>query len=512
MNGLSALPAAMMRGLAHFPRWLLLLVVISLLGNFWALFSIGLLPDEAYYWVWSQRLQLSYYDHPPLVAWLMWPFTELFGNGVLVVRLQAVLSWLVGAWVGYDLTRRLYGDPRAGALAVLVWSSLPIVQVGFHIATPDSPLIIFSWLVYYFAYLAVAERNPLWWLAVGAAVGLTLLAKYPAVLVLGGLFFTLIFSREGRAELARPWPWLGAGLALLLFLPVVVWNGQHDWISFAFQLSHGVKEKVSGSVFELFLLFLGGQLLVPMPWSFVAMFWASFRPGGLSAYNHLLLGFGFWTPLVIFGLAGLTTSSGANWPETAYAPGTVLLAGLLWRWLYAHGGAACKGKVVLIASLMLIGVLLVDMMRFPAIFSWFGMEKATQQRTQLSQSYGWQPLKSELQAILPGIEEREGKDCTILADNHARAGMIAWLLDAPERVTVEQDTRISQYHLWRDEEAKGANYCLYILVDQSGEGSGKSLPGKVQLAEGAFKRVQVVERDNPDRIIRRFGIYRPLEQ
>jgi len=512
MNALSTMYASSLSGLAHFPRWLLWLVAISLLGNFAALFSFGLLPDEAYYWVWSQRLELSYYDHPPLVAWLMWPFTELFGNGAVVVRLQAVLSWLVGAWVGYDLSRRLYGDPRAGALAVLVWSSLPIVQVGFHIATPDSPLIIFSWLVYYFAYLAVAERNPRWWLAVGVAVGLTLLAKYPAVLVLGGLFFTLIFSREGRAELARPWPWLGAGLALLMFTPVVIWNAQHDWISFAFQFSHGVKEKVSGSAFELFMLFLGGQLLVPMPWSFVAMFWASFRPGQLSSYNHLLLGFGFWTPLVIFGLAGLTSSSGANWPETAYAPGTVLLAGLLWRWLYYDDDILNRGKVALVSVLMLIGVLLVDMLRFPGIFSWFGVENATQQRTQLSQSYGWQPLQRKLQAILPGIEEREGKDCVILVDNHARAGMIAWLLNAPERVMVEQDTRLSQYHLWRDAETKPANYCLYIRVDQGGKESGSVLPEKLQLAEGAFKRMQIVERGNPDGIVRRFGIYEAVKR
>ncbi len=502
--------ATFARSIADFPRWLLLLVAVSLLGNFLALFSFNLLPDEAYYWVWSQRLELSYYDHPPLVAWLMRPFVELFGDSASMVRAQAVLSWLVGAIVGYDLARRLYGDSRAGALAVLVWSSLPIAQVGFHIVTPDSPLIIFTWLVYYFAYLAVAERRPLLWLVVGVTVGLTLLAKYPAVLVLGGLFFTLIFSREGRAELAKPWPWLGAGLALLVFLPVVIWNAQHDWISFAFQFSHGVKEKVSASALELFMLFIGGQLLVVMPWSFVAMLWASFRFGNLNSYNHLLLGFGFWTPLVIFGLAGLTTSSGANWPETAYVPGTVLLAGLLWRWLYAEGAVTDRRKVGVVTVLMLSGVLLVNLLRFPATLSWFGLEKATHQRTQLSQSYGWEPLRSEMKSILPQVEAEAGGDCTILVDNHARAGMVAWLLNAPERVVAEQNTRFNQYHLWRNESQKSPRPCLYILVDDNTKREVKSLPGEMHLVEGVFVRQKVVTTRNPDGSVRRYGVYRAV--
>ena len=499
--------ATLTRTIASFPRWLVVLLLLSLLGNLWALFSISLLPDEAYYWVWSQRLELSYYDHPPLVGWLMWPFTELFGNGVAVVRIQAILSWLVGAIIGYDLTRRLYADPLAGALAVLVWSSLPIVQVGFHIVTPDSPLIIFTWLVYYFAYLAVAERKPVLWLAVGAAVGLTLLAKYPAVLVLGGLFFTLIFSREGRAQLVTPWPWLGAGLALLLFMPVVIWNAQHDWISFAFQLSHGVKEEVTDSAGELFLLFLGGQLLVPMPWSFIAMLWASFRPGNLSSYNHLLLSFGFWTPLVIFGLAGLTTSSAANWPETAYVPGTVLLAGLLWRWLYYDDDIVSRGKVALISVLMLVGVALIDMMRFPAIFSWFGLEE-TKQRTQLSQSYGWEVVQDELRRQLPAIDERYGADCTILADNHARAGMLAWLLNAPYRVNVTADTRVNQYNLWNCEQPP-ASACLYVAKYDGEKWQRKNIPAMVSLPEGEWLRVKVLEANNPDHTVSWFALYLP---
>lgn len=238
------------------------------------------------------------------------------------------------------------------------------------------------------------------------------------------------------------------------------------------------------------------------------MFWASFRPGKLSAYNHLLFGFGFWTPLVIFGLAGLTTSSAANWPETAYVPGTLLLAGLLWRWLYYNDDILSRGKVVLISVLMLIGVLLIDVMRFPAVFSWFGMEEATKQRTQLSQSYGWQTVREELRAILPTIDALNGADCTILLDNHARAGMVAWLLNEPYRVNVTANTRVNQYNLW-NRETPPTKACLYVAKYDGERWQRGDIPVQVSLPEGDWLRMKLLEVKNPDHTVSWFGFYRP---
>lgn len=489
--------------------WSALLLALILLGNLWALFGIGLLPDEAYYWVWSQRLELSYFDHPPLVAWLMWPFTELFGSAAAVVRSPAVLSWLVGAVVAYDLSRRIYEDRRAGLLAVLIWSGLPIVQAGFHVVTPDSGLMIFSWLTYYFAYLAVARAEPRYWLLTGSCVGLALLAKYPAVLVLAGLFLALLLSAEGRRQLAGPWPWLGALLALVLFLPVVYWNWQHDWASFGFQFSHGVQEAISPAPLSMLLMFIGGQMAVAMPWTFVAMIWASLRPGDIGGYNRLLLGFGLWMPLVVFGIAGLTASSGPNWPETAYVTGTVLLAGLLCRWLYGGAGRGIVVKGGLVA-LLLIGVVLMNMLRFPSWLEALGVESAGKQRTQLSQSYGWDKVGEELKRVLPGAERNsaEGDQCKVLADNHARAGMIAWLLRAPERVGVSANTRFNQYNLWRRESLQ-PKPCLYVQKFESDSWRENEIPLSQELPEGRWRRVSLIETRNPDLSRRWFGFYVP---
>lgn len=494
------------------PGWIAALVLLSLLGNGVTSAALGILPDEAYYWVWSQRLELSYFDHPPLIAWLMWPFTVLLGNEVWVVRLPAALSWLVGALLGYHMAQRLFGG-FAGALAVLVWSSLPVVQVGFHIATPDSALMLFTWLTVWFAWRAGVAASPRLWLVTGLMAGLALLAKYPAVLLLGGVFLALLSSRSGRQQLLTPWPWLAALLAALLFVPVIIWNAQHDWASFAFQFGHGVKAKATTDHFALFLFFVGGQVAVAMPWTLFAMGWAGARPRLLSlrgagdgagdGYSLALLVWSFWLPLLVFGVAGLTSKSGPNWPITAYVTGSVLLAGGLERWL-RYQDQWRRGGVVGVTLLVIITLSLVNLMRFPHWLQAVAGEGFTPKRTQLSQNYGWEKLRPELQGLLAGLPPA----CTILTDNHARAGMVAWLLQQPERVTTSRSARYSQYDLWREEEQ--GEVCLYLDQYDREFDRFEAIPLTVELPEGRFERVKVVTADNPDLSLRWFVLYRPV--
>jgi hypothetical protein len=493
-----------------FQPWILALIGLALAGNLLAAFAIGILPDEAYYWVWSQRPELSYFDHPPLIAWLESITTLLFGNTLFAVRLPAILSWLVGAIFAYRLAQVLF-SARAGVLAVLVWTSLPIVQVGFHLATPDSALIIFTWLTVWFAWRAGSEESPTLWLVTGVLAGLTMVGKYPGVVVIGTLFFALLSSRQGRRQLQTPWPWLAAVLAVLVFSPVVIWNAQHDWLSFAFQFGHGVKAHGSADSWTLFLFFLGGQVFAAMPWTLFGMIYFSagmFRDREIhSGYGLALLAWGFWLPLIVFGLAGLTSKSGPNWPETAYVTGTVILAGGLDKWLFPAGQQA-RGRVAGVALLFLFSVFIVNMLRFPQWIQYVAGEDFTPKRTQLSQSYGWDKLKPELQRLL--VDAPPG--CRILVDNHARAGMVAWLLDLPMRVTTTEESRFSQYNVWRAEDSGKHNYCLYIDQYDDEFDERSDIPQRVSLQEGEFEQVMVVTADNPDLSLRWFSIYRPVSR
>lgn len=488
------------------PLWLWLPAVLALAGSAAGWLAIGALPDEAYYWVWSQRLQAGYYDHPPLIAWLIWPFATVFDSAVWAIRMPAVLSWAVGAVVGYRLTARVFSSRRAGALAVLVWSTLPAVQIGFHIVTPDAALIIFTWFTYALVQRALTRRSAGWWLVAGFCGGLTVLGKYTGALVPIGILLALLLSREGRRMLGRGGPWLAAASSLVAFAPVVLWNWRNDWISFAFQFGHGVKSAPAGDPWLLLAAFVAGQLAVAMPWTWLAMAWTALRakavPATQPATVRHLLQVGFWLPLLVFGAAGMTTEGHPNWPITAYVPGTVLLAGALERWLWPRHRLDERlraGAALLLVLLALVPVALVNLLRFPDWVAKSGVELPPQ-RTQLSQSYGWDRVGEALERQLAGDPA-----CIVLGDRLQTASMLGLLLNDARRVGVPMTTRTNQFHLWQ-QFAAPENACLYVeQFDQREEVTDSASLG----ALGQWPRARLLRVDNPDLTSRWFGFYVP---
>ncbi|MCW8917337.1 MAG: glycosyltransferase family 39 protein [Gammaproteobacteria bacterium] len=489
-------------------RWPWLLLSLVLVGNLGAWLGSGLLPDEAYYWVWSERLQGGYFDHPGLVAWLIRPFTELFGDVVWAIRLPAVLSWLVGAILAYDLARRIYGDPLAARMALLVWVSLPLTQAGFHIVTPDAPMMIFSWLAIYLACRAALEGREVMWLAAGVAVGLAMWGKYPALLVALGMLFALPLSVQGRQLLRTPWPWLAAVAALGAFMPVVRWNWQHDWVSFAFQLHHGVKTTIEVNPLEMAMLFIGGQMAVVMPWSWVAMVVAGWcRPYAVPPLVYHLLLLAFALPLLVFGAAALTSEGHANWPATAYITGSVLLGGALARWLYPVAGPR-RWAVALVIALFLLPTLLLNLLRFPHWLQYLELDLPPQ-RTQFSQSFGWQQVRDEMMSHLAQQQAQHplAEGCVVIGDKLQTASMLAFLLQDSLRVTAAADSRISQYTLWEQAKPFAADaFCLF--VEQYDE--ERDIREQADLLhQGRWQRRALLRVENPDRSQRWYGFFLP---
>lgn len=494
-------------------RWLILLVLTSLLLNITAWLSIGLLPDEAYYWVWSQRLQAGYFDHPSLVAWLIRPFTELLGSHTWAIRLPGVFTWLLSAWLAYDLGVRLYARRSAGMIAVFIWASLPIIQLGFHIITPDTPMLLFGWLSYYFACRAVMEDAPGLWILTGLSIGLSVAGKYPGGLIAIGLFFALPLAKEGRRYLLTPWPWLATVTALLAFSPVLWWNWKHDWISFAFQLGHGVETNIRSwqNSLEMLMIFIGGQLGVVMPWTLLAMLYAGLYGARRLLREHTLhypiLLLGFLLPLLIFGLAALTAKSQPNWPVSAYIPGTLLLAGVADRWLYPIGTNGQRRTIkYLLISAFLFSMLLVNLLRFPQWLGYIGVELPPQ-RTQLSQTYGWDEVKKVLLPLLrrEDAENSYGNQCIVIGDKLQTASMLGYLLQNADRVTTASDTRSNQFRLWQQEKPVQAEaYCLFFEQFER----RSDIPQKRTLAgQGSWKLAQTLKVTTPDLVTRWSAFY-----
>ncbi|HEU4384835.1 MAG TPA: glycosyltransferase family 39 protein [Anaeromyxobacteraceae bacterium] len=214
--------------------------------------GLELYTDESYYWLWSQRPALGYYDHPPMVAWLIWLSRQAVPGELGVRLLFLACGGLAVSFAGLA-ARELSDHPRAPLWAALLAASAPLLTITGALALPDAPVeaayAAGTWLL--------ARARGRRWAWAGAAVGLALLSKFTAALLAPALLLLVAWDRELRQELRTPWPWLGAGVALALFAPCLAWNAAHDWVAIRFQLWHGFR---GGGSLTGFLLYLGALL------------------------------------------------------------------------------------------------------------------------------------------------------------------------------------------------------------------------------------------------------------
>jgi hypothetical protein len=184
---------------------------------------------EAYYYSWSRFLDWSYYDHPPLVAWMV-RATTTFGTWPAAVHLGPVLASGAFGLLFHRLAERLVG-PRAAILALVVVTALPVFLASSFIVNPEAPLAPL-WVGFLIAVLAMRDRDePYRPLVAGALLGFAFLAKYTALLLVPASLLFVVASPPMRRWLRRPSFYAGGLTALLVALPVVTWNAVRGWPS-----------------------------------------------------------------------------------------------------------------------------------------------------------------------------------------------------------------------------------------------------------------------------------------
>ena len=219
-------------------RALFVLIVVSTLLRLLAASSLGLGNDEAYHFLYAVHPDLSYYDHPPMLAWVEMVGLSLSGAtfSPLALRCGFVLLFAGSTWLLARIAGRLYGA-QAGFLAALALNLTGYYGLAAStFALPDGPLLFF-WLLT-FDRLSVALENPprtLPWVWVGLAWGGAMLSKYHAIFLPAAALLLLVLRPPLRHWLNRPGPYLAFAIGAILFSPVLAWNAGHGWVSFLFQ-------------------------------------------------------------------------------------------------------------------------------------------------------------------------------------------------------------------------------------------------------------------------------------
>ena len=467
--------------------------------------AVPLVPDEAYYWEWSRRLAGGYFDHPPVIAWLIAGGTALFGDTPLGVRLlpnvAGTLATAALAWTADTLA-----GPRAARTAILVFAAMPLVAVGMVLATPDAPLLMgIAWTL-----LAVvrAVGAPVgsaaatrWWAVAGLAIGVAMASKFTGILVPMGLALTCLVYPPLRARFREPGPYLAVAIASLVMGPVLRWNAAHDWIAFRFQLGHGLGAGARESLLTRELNLVGGQAGLVTPILFglllcavVGPLRAARRPRGgagpIDPRRVALAGVAAFA-LAFFVLSATRKNVEANWPAIAWAPAVVLLAaghdGVLSRW--ARRGL---GVAAVLSALVLVHVVH-PLVRLPG------------GRDPVNQAHGWDGLAADVDAARRTVAKATGREPLLAANRYQDAAMLAFHLPGHQTIdALNLGGRPNQYALWprvADRAAPGATLLLVLELARDG-----GVPGPIRALTPHFASIvpgDTIALRRADRIVAR---------
>ncbi|HKW71545.1 MAG TPA: glycosyltransferase family 39 protein [Candidatus Dormibacteraeota bacterium] len=193
--------------------------------------------DELYFVAASHHLDFGYVDFPPLVPLIAAADQAIAPGSLVAFRLAAALGGVAVLFVTALIARELGATARAQAWAAFALLLSPVFigsNALFHTATPDQLVWAVALLVFV-RLLRTAEQRL--WLAIGFVIGIGFETKLTIAALPVAMFLGLLVSHQ-RSMLLSPWPWLGAVVALLVFLPNLAWQSTHDWISVQYVVSH----------------------------------------------------------------------------------------------------------------------------------------------------------------------------------------------------------------------------------------------------------------------------------
>lgn len=382
--------------------------LLLLLSNLMVALGTELAYDEAYYWMFSRRLDWSYFDHPPMAA--LWIAFTAWLPSELGVRLFFVITTQASVW----LMSRMVPRERAW----LVWGSFsvfPLLAFSGFLALPDGPLVVFS-VVWLWALKRSLDKDS-WKNAalMGVMSALLLYSKYHGVLFIAGTIIAV------PSLLRRPTFWVAAVVGLILFLPHMHWQWAHDFVTFRY---HFVDRPQVPFGFRSPFEFLGSQLLLqgallgPLLWYYV------FRSKATTDFDRALKVLTCFIPL-FFLLSSFNKKVEANWAIAVGISMVLYLArqeSINWRgrWLRALG---------------LISVLVILFGKFALVFP---PKLAILERAQ--EFHGWRQWAAH-------VRQLAGPDCSLVANRYQIASKLSFYLqtDVP---ALNVSTRLNQFELW----------------------------------------------------------------
>ena len=443
---------------------------------------IGLGPDEAQYWTWSRDLSLGYYSKPPGIAWQIWLGCQLFGDTELGVRIGAVVIGTLLPLAVFALAKTCRLSPSTAFWAGAVMALSPLGLISSLLAITDDGMVLFWTLACIVAADALANRTPVNYFLLGLILLGGALFKWTIY-----YFWLIVIVTAYFNPSWRNWKFFGGVLISLIgLLPSIMWNAQHNWVTFRHVLATiqgGSME--SRSTGGNFWAFIGEQVALISPVLFILLLlslYALIRNRKQIPSPIQFCGWSFAAILGIFILLSLFKKMQGNWCDFAYPMGILLLCwyageivGSGRRWLLVGTSVS-----ILICLLVLAIPKIQASNLFP---SWQIPYKVNPFRHNL----GWHNLQNKLREI--GYDPYKE---VLIGDKYQTSSILSFYNDGKRRAYFLnlQGTRKNQFSFWPGMK-KGSSG--YFVITESTSAFSESMEKKYENAlKKYFGEVRIV--------------------
>lgn len=455
--------------------YLILIIIFHL--SFWFAISSNLTihPDEADHWVWSQHLSWGYFEHPPMIAFVIRLFTDIFGDKWYAIELCSQSMSILTIIFLFILSKELFGV-EAALVSVIMTESMPLFFIGSTILTIDNIMIVFWIMTTYLFLKGLKEDKKGFLLLSGVTFGLGLMSKYTMILLPASIFLYLVVSPHHRVLLKRKEPYLSFLIGLIIFSPVIFWNAENDWLSFKYQFTKGLTGGEKGGQF---FFFIGSQFVILGPTIFPFFLYSiykGFRNFRDSSVLYLTVLASF--PFFFFAFASFRSKyTDVGWSDVALIVGIVFM-GKVFIDIYREMGI--RKKIIISSALFMPGFLLSGFLAVHSIKPFPFIPKNVDKSLEM---FGWDKIGAEAEKAfnkyLPDEKRRY-----IISKEYQMAGSLSFY--APSH-PIPYSFNKSFRNVWMKVEDIGKGSALMVCAEKDGNECVESA-GKI------FNEVKEVER------------------
>ena len=416
---------------------------------------IDLSTEEAQYWLWSKNLDLSYYSKPPLIAYMNALSTFFLGDTEIGVRINAIITGFLVGIIVYLFSFYIFKEQKLAFFSSFFITGVLAFDIASIIFLTDTPLLLFWFLTSYYFFKSVVENRKKDWILTGIFGGLGFLSKYSMVFFFPvAVIFVLFFKRK---NIKNRWFYYSIVIASLFTLPVLIWNIQHDFVTFKHvatlegaHVKHITLEKSISYIGD----YIAGQILLNSVFLFPFFAYAFYR--GFKDRKREEI-FYLWFPAVfvfsVFLYISFKKRVEANWPAFAYSTFYILTAFYVYRkkWFKSFT-AGFLGSLIFIVIFFYSPV--VDKLGLTNLYP---PEKDMTKRL-----VGWKELGRRITEIK---EDLKTDKVFIFSHSYHIASELAFYVKGhPQTYCINLGRRMNQFDLWSGIEQfeKKGYYGIYV--------------------------------------------------